>query len=277
MRIEKYSFEFFPPKTSQASEDLLEAARMLKKLNPLFATVTFGAAGSTKSGTFETVKLLMSHLDCDIAAHISYFGSPKKELFDYTNMLWNSGIRRLVALRGDIPQGIDLSSYEGDQYFHFTSDFVEALLNQHPFDISVGAYPEKHPDALTLEDDIQALKLKCNAGAARALTQFFFDIQKYAHFTEKVQNADIKTSIVPGILPINDFSKIQGFAKKCGAAIPLEIAHQFENSKDPTRTSLDILKKQLMDLENLNIPHVHIYTLNKSSLITSALKELGRI
>lgn len=271
------SFEFFPPKTPAATDLLLSAATQLRSLNPDFVTVTFGAGGSTRSGTFETVKLLSNRLGGQVGAHISYFGIPKTELFSYTDMLWDYGVRHLVALRGDIPKESDPSDYKGDEYFHFTSDFVESLLNRHSFDISVGAYPEKHPDAPSLADDIRALKLKCGAGATRALTQFFFDVTTFSDFLTKTGAAGIATPIVPGLLPISDFTKIKGFATKCGARIPPHVESLFLSSTDPTATAIDFLATQIDDLTNLNVSHLHFYTLNRADLILSAFQKLGKI
>lgn len=271
------SFEFFPPKTAAATEALLAAAAALRALTPDFVTVTFGAGGSTRSGTFETAKLLKERFGYTVGAHISYFGTPKIDLFTYTDMLWNEGIHHLVALRGDIPAGSNPDDYAGDDYFHFTSDFVEALISQHPFDISVGAYPEKHPDAPSLEDDIRALKLKCGAGAARALTQFFFDTATFSDFLTKTRAAGITTPIVPGLLPISDFAKIKGFASKCGAHIPPDVEALFTTATDPTTTAIDFLATQIDDLTNLNVPQLHFYTLNRADLILSAFQKLGKI
>lgn len=138
------SFEFFPPKSEAALDGLLEHARALKVLDPSFVTVTFGAGGSTKSGTMETALRLQQEVGLTVGAHLSYFGTPKDELFAYADKLWESNIRHLVALRGDIPQGQFPADFREPQYFEYTSEFVEALLARHSFDISVGAYPEKH-------------------------------------------------------------------------------------------------------------------------------------
>lgn len=271
------SFEFFPPKTPEATEVLLASAEDLRRLTPDFATVTFGAGGSTKSGTFETAKLLKDRLGYTMGAHISYFGTPKHELFAYADMLWNNGIRHLVALRGDIPAGTNFADFAGPDYFQYTSDFVEALLKQHPFDISVGAYPEKHPDAPDMAADLKALKLKCEAGATRAITQFFFGTGIYKSFIEQVTATGITTPVIPGLLPIGDFTKIKGFASKCGAHIPRAIENLFANSIDPTQTAIDLLASEIDDLVNLKVPHLHFYTLNRADLILAAFGKLGKL
>lgn len=271
------SFEFFPPKSDSATESLLGVASDLKKLNPEFVTVTFGAGGSTKSGTFETAKTLKDKGGLTVGAHISYFGTKKADLFEYSDMLWDEGIRHLVALRGDIPEGTDTTQFQHGDYFQFTSDFVEALLASRPFDISVGAYPEKHPDAPNMAADIKALKLKCGAGAKRAITQFFFGTDIYKGFLEQVAEAGIKTPMVPGLLPIGDFAKVKGFAAKCGANIHPAIEERFLSSTDPQQTAVDLLASQIDDLLNLNVPHLHFYTLNRADLILSAFQKLGKL
>jgi methylenetetrahydrofolate reductase (NADPH) len=277
MPLPQISFEFFPPKTPEMADALLAAAKELQALNPSFVTVTFGAGGSTKSGTFDTAIQLKDRLGLTVGAHISYFGTPKSDLFAYADRLWTNNIRHLVVLRGDIPKGQSPTDFTGDAYFQLTSDFVEALRERHPFDISVGAYPEKHPDAPSLSEDIRALKLKCAAGATRAITQFFFDIRIYSDFLTKTDAAGIKTPIIPGLLPIGDFSKINGFAGKCGATIPEDIVKLFTDSSDPTQTAIDILAGQIDDLINLNVSHLHFYSLNRSDLILSAFHKLGMI
>ena len=271
------SFEFFPPKTPAAAEVLLASATDLKVLNPEFVTVTFGAGGSTKSGTFDTANMLKDVLGLTVGAHISYFGTKKADLFTYADMLWDNGIRHLVALRGDIPEGVTADQYQHEDYFQFTSDFVEALVAARPFDISVGAYPEKHPDAPDMTADIKALKLKCAAGSKRAITQFFFGTDIYREFLRQTTEAGIQIPIVPGLLPVADFSKVKGFATKCGANIHPAIEDRFSKSSDPYQTAVDLLASQIDDLINLNVPHLHFYTLNRADLILAAFQKLGKI
>ncbi len=267
-----FSFEFFPPKTPDTRTKLVEVARALSVFKPSFVTVTFGAGGSTKSGTFDACRLLQQECGLTVGAHLSYFGFTKNELTDYAHKLWDADICHLVALRGDIPQGTDMAAYTGDDYFHFTSDFVEYLLTLHPFDISVGAYPEKHPDAPSMDADLIALQKKCGAGAVRAITQFFFDAKIYSNFLELVAARGIKTPIVPGLLPIGDLVKIQGFAAKCGAVIPPQVAERLtQNPND----SAAFLAQQIRDMMELSVPHIHFYTLNRSDLILSAFSQLN--
>lgn len=268
------SYEFFPPKNEEGREILLRAARELAALRPSFMTVTFGAGGSTKSGTFETARLLQQLDISPVGAHLSYYGSTKTDLMAYADQLWDAGIHHIVALRGDIPPGQQGTPFQEPDYFEYTSEFVAALLDRHPFDISVGAYPDKHPDAPSLEADLIALKKKCDAGAARAITQFFFDAARFADFMERVRAMGITTPIAAGILPISDFAKIAGFAAKCQAHIPPELADRFEG-KDPAGVGMDIGCELINNLKLQGMKHFHFYTLNKSDMIRDICRHTG--
>lgn len=268
------SFEFFPPKTDKAREDLIGVARRLASLSPQFMTVTYGAAGSTREGTLEICKVLGQKTLVPMGSHLTYLGSSKDELFEYIDTLWASGIRHLVALRGDVPAGVDVRHYQGEAYFHYTSDFVEAILERHPFDVSVGAYPEKHPDAPSMEADLVALSKKCNAGATRAITQFFFDNILYYNFLEKAARAGITTPIIPGLMPIADLAKIEKFAASCGASVPDFVRQKFSGCEgDPQKTfeaGCALLTDQVADLIRHGVPHLHFYTLNRPDLTYAA-------
>jgi len=265
------SFEFFPPKNDIGREALASA---LVALKPEFVTVTFGAGGSTKSGTFETAQILQRETGLKVGAHLSYFGIPKSELFAYADTLWENDIRHLVALRGDIPTGQHPADFREPDYFEYTSEFVEALLARHPFDISVGAYPEKHPDAPSLAADLVALQKKCDAGAARAITQFFFETPTFAHFMDEVRAAGITTPIVPGLLPVSDLAKVCSFAEKCRAHIPATLKEIFTEGDDPLRVGAEFLARQISELRGTGVTHFHFYTLNKADMILSALNHI---
>ena len=274
MRLPSLSFEFFPPKTDKAREDLRVGALKLATLSPKFMTVTYGAAGSTREGTFEICKELAAQTSVPMGSHLTYLGSPKEELFEYVDQKLTSGIHHLVALRGDIPVGVDLNLYKGEDYFQYTSDFVEALLARYPFDVSVGAYPEKHPDAPSMEADLEALRKKCAAGAARAVTQFFFDNTLYYDFLEKAACAGITTPIIPGLMPIGDLGKIEKFAASCGASVPDFVRRRFSGYEgDPQKVfevGRDLLTEQVADLVRHGVSHLHFYTLNRPDLTYAA-------
>ncbi len=273
-----FSFEFFPPKTDKAADILWEAVPELVRLDPKFMTVTYGAGGSTKDGTIDTISKKMGMTDIPIGSHLTFINTPKAELYDYVDGLWEKGIKHIVALRGDMPADLQWPLDTDGDYFQYTSDFVEGLLQRHSFEISVGAYPEKHPDSKSLEDDIHALKMKCDAGAHRALTQFFFDNDVYYRFVEKCQKADIKTTLCPGLLPIHDFVSMCKFAKRCEANVPDWLHEKFsgleDKPEDARKLAIELLVAQTEDLSQNGVEHIHFYTLNKSDITAQAVEAL---
>ncbi len=273
-----FSFEFFPPKTEKGSENLLKIVAELIELDPKFMTVTYGAGGTTKDGTIDTIMKKMEITDIPIGSHLTFINTPKSELFKYVDGLWERGIKHIVALRGDMPDDLQWPLDDDADYFQYTSDFVEGLLERHPFEISVGAYPEKHPDSKTLKADIYALGMKCEAGATRALTQFFFDNKVYYDFVEKCEKAGITTQIAPGLLPIHDFKSMCGFAKKCGANVPAWLYDKFEKledkPEDARKLAIELLVAQSEDLAKNGVKHIHYYTLNKADITTQAVKAI---
>lgn len=279
MSAPTFSFEFFPPKTEQSEADLSLTAATLAAAKPRYMTVTYGAGGTTRTGTMQTVKRLARETGIPMAAHLTFCATPKAELEGYIDELWNAGIHHLVALRGDLPPGKSMADYTGEQYFHYTSDFVEALLKRHPFEISVGAYPEKHPDAPSLALDIEALRKKCGAGATRAITQFFFDNEIYYRFLDLTGKAGITTPIIPGLLPIADYAKVVRFAGQCNASIPHAYQGLFAAADgkpgEIQKLATELLARQVEDLARHGIKHFHFYTLNRSEICLAACKAAG--
>lgn len=271
------SFEYFPPKTEKAAENLWKAMDELSLLDPLYMTVTYGAGGSTQDGTFDTLKKAKDRYGIPLASHLTFINKTKQEMYALADQLWESGIKHIIALRGDMPDDLQWPLDTDPNYFQYTSYFVEGLLARHPFEISVGCYPEKHPDAESLDGDIEALKLKCHAGAARAITQFFFDNDVFYEFREQCAKAGIKTPIVPGLLPIHDFKSMCGFAGKCQAHVPDWLHGKFEDVSDEeaTKIATDLLVGQSEDLTANGVDHIHYYTLNKSAITTEACEALG--
>ena len=281
MSVPTISFEFFPPKTDKAADVLWAAVPELAAMAPRYMTCTYGAGGTTRDGTVDTLKKMMTYGDTPLAAHLTFINSRKEELKDYTDALWDMGVQHIIALRGDMPADADVNwPLDADEnYFQYTSNFVEGLKSWHDFEISVGCYPEKHPDAPSLEADIQALKLKCDAGADRAITQFFFDNDLYFAFVEKCQAQGIDTPIVPGLLPIHDFPSMCGFAKRCQAHVPDWLHEKFEGLEDKPeeaqKIATDLLILQAQELAAQGVEHLHFYTLNKSAMTAEVCEALG--
>lgn len=271
------SFEYFPPKTEKAAENLWLAMDDLSKLDPLYMTVTYGAGGSTQDGTFDTLKKAKERYGIPLASHLTFINKTKQEMYKIADDLWDLGIQHIIALRGDMPDDLQWPLDTDANYFQYTSYFVEALLARHPFEISVGCYPEKHPDAACINSDIDALKLKCHAGATRAITQFFFDNDVFYEFREQCATAGIKTPIIPGLLPIHDFKSMCGFAKRCQASVPDWLYGKFEDvsDEDALKIATDLLIGQSEDLAANGVNHIHYYTLNKSAITKEACEALG--
>lgn len=274
------SFEFFPPKNDKMAEQLWGAVPALAALGPKYMTVTYGAGGSTSTGTVETLqKMMAENPGIPLASHFTFINATKDELKAYTDGLWEMGVRHIVALRGDMPDDVDVQwpLDNDDRYFQYTSDFVEGLKGWHDFEISVGCYPEKHPDAPSLDADIQALRLKCDAGSDRAITQFFFDNDLFYTFRDQCAAAGIDTPIVPGLLPIYDFKSMCGFAKKCQANVPDWLHGKFEGAsdEDALKIATDLLVEQSRDLAANGVEHIHYYTMNKAPITVAACEAIG--
>ncbi len=264
-----FSFEFFPAKTPKGLENLQNDAQTLAKLDPTFMTVTYGACGSSQDVTFDLVTDIQDATKTPIATHLTYINTTRPDMYELADKLWASGIKHIVALRGDLPEDLSWPLDRDDDYFQYTSHFVVALKARQNFEISVGAYPEKHPDAPSLNADIEALKKKMDAGADRGITQFFFNNDSYYKFLDATAKAEIKKPIVPGILPIYDFDKMLGFAETCQAYVPDELKVRFDgvSDEDKPKVAEEIFLTQIHDLKDNGVEHFHIYTMNKTDLI----------
>lgn len=275
MTVPTFSFEFFPPKTEAGETQIKAVANTFAALMPSYMTVTYGAGGSTQDGTLRTIAALQE-TGVPIAGHLTFINTTKETLKALTDDWWDKGIRHIVALRGDMPEGLSWPLDDDGEYFQYTSDFVERLRGWHDFEISVGAYPEKHPDAPSLDADIEALKKKCDAGVTRAITQFFFDNEVYYTFVEKCRAAGITAPICPGLLPIHDFERMVGFAAKCQAGVPDWLHNAFDglSQEDAQKKATDILTEQVTDLARNGVEHIHFYTLNKTGITQDVCKML---
>jgi len=275
----RVSFEFFPPKTLEAEPVLWETIQRLAPLHPDFVTVTYGAGGSTREPTLTTLTRLASQTNLPAAGHLTCVGASRGEVNAVIKAYQDAGIRHIVALRGD-PQG-----RVGERYvphpdgYATTADLVRGIRGLGDFEVSVSAYPEKHPESASLDADLDVLKAKIDAGATRAITQFFFDNDLYFRYLDRALARGITIPILPGILPVQNFHQTANFAAKTGASIPLWLAKRFEGlDHDPTTRRLiaaSVAAEQVFDLLDRGISDFHFYTMNRAELTFAVCHLLG--
>ncbi|HWK75127.1 MAG TPA: methylenetetrahydrofolate reductase [Povalibacter sp.] len=272
------SFEFFPPKDEQMEKTLWDSIQRLSPLQPRFVSVTYGADGSTRSRTHNIVTKIQSATTLTAAPHLTCVGAPREEILDIARNYWAHGIRHIVALRGDPPQGAT-SYVPHPGGFGYAVDLVKGLKSVADFEISVASYPEVHPEAPSPTFDLDNLKAKIDAGADRAITQFFFDTQRFLRFRDQCAAAGITASIVPGILPITRFPQLQRMARTCGASVPDWLSHRFDGlDEDPETRRLiaaAVAIEQVQQLERHGVEEFHFYTLNRSELTFAICHALG--
>jgi methylenetetrahydrofolate reductase (NADPH) len=272
------SFEFFPPTDPDMESLLWTSVRHLAPLAPRFVSVTYGADGSTRDRTREIVSRLRQETTLTVAPHITSIGSSRESVRELARAYWSQGINHLVALRGDAPGSVPSHIPSPDE-FRWGIDLVRGLRSVADFEISVAAYPEVHPEASSAHEDLDNLRRKIDAGATRAITQFFFDNSTYLRFRDDCVAAGISVPIVPGILPIINFSQIQWFARRCGARIPASIANRFEglDADAGTRRLIGaaIAIEQVEDLRRHGVTEFHFYTLNRSDLVYAICHAIG--
>jgi methylenetetrahydrofolate reductase (NADPH) len=270
------SFEFFPPKTEQMQTALWECIGRLAPLSPSFVSVTYGAGGSTRQRTHETVVRIARETRLKPAAHLTCIGASKAEIDDIARHYWNAGIRHLVALRGDMP---DPSFHPHPEGYRYASELVGGLKKVADFEISVAAYPETHPEAASPEADLDNLKRKIDAGASRAITQYFVDVDVYFRFRDRAAAAGITVPIVPGILPVTNFAQFSKFAGICGASVPDWMADLFQGlDQDPDTRRLvaaTVAAEQCRALATGGVGEFHFYTLNRADLTFAICHILG--
>jgi methylenetetrahydrofolate reductase (NADPH) len=274
----RVSFEFFPPGTEAMEKTLWESVKRLSVLEPRFVSVTYGADGSTRERTHAAVRRIISETSLTAAPHLTCIGATRGEIDDIARQYWDMGIRHLVALRGDPPK--DQATYQPHKDgYAYASDLVSGLVKIADFDISVAAYPEIHPEAPDAQFDLDNLKRKLDAGARRAITQFFFDIELYLRFRDKCAAAGIDANIVPGILPITRFPQLQRFADMCGASVPEWLHHRFDGLNDDAQTrqmiAASVAIEQVNLLQSQDVDEFHFYTLNRSELTYAICHALG--
>ncbi|TVR78277.1 MAG: methylenetetrahydrofolate reductase [Rhodospirillales bacterium] len=274
----RVSFEFFPPKTAAMEQSLWAAVERLASLHPAYVSVTYGAGGSTRERTHATVVRLREETALEPAAHLTCVGAVRDEIDAIARLYWEAGIRHIVALRGDPPEGADRYQPTPDGY-DYACDLVSGLKRVADFEISVAAYPEVHPEAANAQTDLDNLKRKIDAGATRAITQFFFDVDVFFRFLERCRAAGITVPIVPGILPVTNFARVRQFAGQCGAAIPPWMADLFAGLDDDPETrklvAASVAAEQCRALNAGGIDQFHFYTLNRADLTFAICHILG--
>ncbi|MDA0231556.1 MAG: methylenetetrahydrofolate reductase [NAD(P)H] [Proteobacteria bacterium] len=272
------SFEFFPPTSDKIAEQLWSAILRLAPINPEFVSVTYGAGGSTRERTFDTVERIMRDTALTPAAHLTCVGDSRGAVDDAARRYWDAGVRHVVALRGDPPEGATKFEAPKDGYA-YASDLVTGLRRVANFEISVAAYPEGHPEAVSSASDLDNLKRKIDAGASRAMTQFFFDVDLFLRFRDRAAAAGIEVPIVPGILPVTNYAHLINFSARCGASLPDWLARLFDGLDDDpdTRRLISgwIAIEQCRRLIAQGVQNFHFYTLNRAELTRAICHALG--
>ena len=269
------SFEFFPPKTDEAAAKLTLARQALYALKPQFCSVTYGAGGSTQEGSFATVAAIQSE-GVEAAAHFSCIGATRESVSERLHQLQAMGVRRLVALRGDLPSG-----YGAGGEFHYAADLVAFVRKTFgdAFHIEVAAYPEVHPQARSAEADLNAFVAKANAGADSAITQYFFNPDAYFRFVDEVMAAGVTIPIVPGIMPITNSSQLIRFSDMCGADVPRWIRQRLQSYGDDTASikafGQEVMVRVCEQLIRGGAPSLHFYTMNQSNPTAQICQALG--
>jgi methylenetetrahydrofolate reductase (NADPH) len=272
------SFEFFPPADAEMEATLWKSVVRLAPLAPRFVSVTYGADGSTRERTHNVVTRIQRETSLVGTPHLTCIGASRGEILDIARKYWDQGIRHLVALRGDPPRGVTQYVPHPDG-FAYASDLVAGLKSVADFDISVAAYPEMHPEASSAAFDLDNLKRKMDAGASRAITQFFYDTDVFLRFYDRCKAAGIAQPIVPGILPITRFPQVLKFAAMCGATVPDWLKDRFNGLEDDPETRRMIAASVAIDLvrklERYGIRDFHFYTLNRAELTFAICHSLG--
>ncbi len=272
------SFEFFPPKTEAMEQTLWESVETLTPLGPRFVSVTYGAGGSTRERTHATVARIARDTPIPAAAHLTCVNASRSEIDEIADAYWQAGIRHIVALRGD-PPAKDVRFEARPDGYATSAELVAGLKRRHDFEISVGVYPEVHPEAASASADLDALKAKLDAGATRGISQFFFEPDTFLRFRDKVAAAGISAEIVPGILPVTNFANLQRMAAPCGTDVPVWMAHLFAGLDDkPAARQLvaaTIAAELCRRLYAGGVRHFHFYTLNRAELAYAICHMLG--
>ena len=273
------SFEFFPPKTAEMEQSLWEAIGRLAPLQPNFVSVTYGAGGSTRERTHATVKRILAETMLTPAAHLTCVAATRAEVDAVIAAYAQAGVRHIVALRGDPVGGVGAHFSPHPGGYSNAADLVAGIKRQTDIEVSVSAYPEKHPDSPSVAADIDMLKAKVDAGATRAITQFFFENSLYFRYLDRVRASGVKIPIVPGILPVQNFKQARNFAARAGAAVPDWLAERFDGLEDDAATrkliAAAVAAEQVLDLVDHGVTDFHFYTMNRADLVYAICHLLG--
>ena len=273
----RISFEFFPPKTPKASMNLWTAVQRLAPLAPEFVSVTYGAGGSTRDRTLAAILAIRERARLNVAGHLTCVGAAKRDVLDVARTYAKLGCRRIVALRGDPAEGAERFEPHPEG-FAGSVELVTALAEMGRFELYVAAYPEPHPEARTPQDDIDQLKRKIDAGANAAITQLFFDNEVFLRFRDRCAAAGITAPIIPGIMPVENFSRMKNFAERCRTSIPDWMEKAYRNADDEAQhdlLSVAICAEQCDGLISEGVEALHLYTMNKPDLPYQVCRALG--
>jgi methylenetetrahydrofolate reductase (NADPH) len=275
----RVSFEFFPPKTEEMEVSLWNAVERLAPLSPSFVSVTYGAGGTTRERTHATVKRMLTETALEPAAHLTCVDATREEVDAVVANYRDIGVRHIVALRGDPAGGVGLRYEPHPGGYRNSADLVAGIRRLGDFEVSVSAYPEKHPDSRTVDADIDMLKAKVDAGATRAMTQFFFENDLYFRYLDRVRARGINIPIVPGIIPVQNFKQIRNFAERCGTSIPRWLAERFDGLDDDVATrklvAAAVAAEQVIDLVDRGVTDFHFYTMNRADLVYAICHLIG--
>jgi methylenetetrahydrofolate reductase (NADPH) len=273
------SFEFFPPKTEEMETALWESIERLAPLRPKFVSVTYGAGGSTRERTHSTVARIVRETSIKPAAHLTCVGATRAEVDEVARGYWQAGVRHIVALRGDPQGGLGTAYAPTPGGYAHSTDLVRGLRAIGDFEISVSAYPEKHPESANFDQDIDVLKAKIDSGATRAITQFFFENDLYFRFLDRVLAAGITIPIVPGVTAVQNFKQTANFARKTGASVPEWLGERFAGLDDDPQTrrliAAAVAAEQVFDLLDRGVEQFHFYTMNRADLVYAVCHLLG--
>lgn len=278
----RVSFEFFPPKTPQMEENLWQAITRLAPLDPAFVSVTYGAGGSTRERTHRTVKRILDETRLKPAAHLTCVGASREEVDEVIREYWETGVRHLVSLRGDPPPtegGIGGVYVPREDGYANATELTKAIRGVAPFEVLVGVYPEKHPESPSIKHDIEVLKQKVDAGATLGISQFFFDLDAFLRYVDKVRAAGITIPIVPGIMPVTNFNGLKKMSAACQTAIPSWLGNLFEGLDDDAETrrliACSVAAEMCAKLQEQGFEDFHFYTLNRADLVYAICRVLG--